>query len=223
MRDMPGLHRLWRPFHNARATGSVTAPSLMARLSRALIDPGFKDDNPWVCKAKAMFYRRRQEWENPLISREIGGLIGNDLGQMRIQFNARTYVTEPPYRDDNLGLWDFGEQEQTETLETEFLFDAVDIEEQEEDDAAPPNREREEQLENEETDANRVNFSVEDEGGIPVARYPEYDYLTGRSRPEWTTLVEYAPPPGKASMIEQILEAQADMVSRIQSLIRSAG
>jgi nitric oxide reductase NorD protein len=35
-------------------------------------------------------------------------LLGNDLGQMRIQFNAKTYVVEPVYRDDGsgpVGLW----------------------------------------------------------------------------------------------------------------------
>lgn len=35
-----------------------------------------------------------------------GNLLGNDLGQMRIQFNPRTYRVEPLYRDDNSGLWD---------------------------------------------------------------------------------------------------------------------
>jgi len=35
-----------------------------------------------------------------------GSLLGNELGQMRVQFNANTYVVEPIYRDDGLGLWD---------------------------------------------------------------------------------------------------------------------
>ena len=56
-----------------------------------------------------MFEARLPRLEDPAISREIGMLLGNDLGQMRIQFNAKTYVVEPVYRDDGLGLWDFGE------------------------------------------------------------------------------------------------------------------
>jgi len=222
IRDFPGLRRLWLPFHIAQATGSQTAPSLMARLSRALIDPDFKDVDGWVHRAREMFYDRKDEWDNPLISRQIGGLIGNDLGQMRIQFNAKTYVTEPPYRDDNLGLWDFGEQETPETMEAEVLFDSVDIQEQEDDDDSPPDREREEHEENDDDDTNRMNIEFVEEEGIPVARYPEYDYITGRSRPEWTTIVEYTPTPGPAHMIDDILEQQAYVVNRIKSLITSA-
>ena len=220
-REFPGLRRLWLPFHVAQATGSITAPSLMARLSRALIDPQFKDVDGWITRAKGMFFERKDEWENPLISRQIGGLIGNDLGQMRIQFNARTYVTEPPYRDDNLGLWDFGEQQAPETMETEQLFDSVNIQEQD-DDKSPPDREREEHEESDEDNTNRMNIEFVEEEGIPVARYPEYDYITGRSRPEWTTVVEYMPTPGPAHMIDDILEQQASVVNRIKTLIVSA-
>ena len=222
MRDFPGLRRLWVPFHIAQATGSMTAPSLMARLSRALIDPDFKDVDGWITRARKMFYERKDEWEDPLISRQIGGLIGNDMGQMRVQFNAKSYVIEPPYRDDNLGLWDFGEQESPETQEAEQLFDSVNIEEQQDDDDAPPDRERDELEENEEDDTNRMNIDFVEEDGVPVARYPEYDYVTGRSRPEWTTIVEYAPTPGPAHMIDDILEEQAYVVNRIKSLITQA-
>ena len=31
------------------------------------------------------------------------------MGQMRVQFNFKTYVVEPAYRDDNQGIWDFGD------------------------------------------------------------------------------------------------------------------
>ncbi len=223
IRDFPGLRRLWTPFHVAQATGSMTAPGLMARLSRALIEPDFRDTNGWVTKARRLFYERRDEWENPQISRRIGGLIGNDMGQMRVQFNAKTYVSEPPYRDDNLGLWDFGEQDMAEPLEAEQLFESVNIEQQRDDDETPPDRERNEPEENDEDDdTNKMNIDFIRQEGIPVASYPEYDYLTGRSRPDWTTIVEYAPTPGPAHMIDEILEQQAYVVNRITSLITSA-
>ena len=34
----PGLRRFWLPFHLAEASGVLTAPALMARLARALLD-----------------------------------------------------------------------------------------------------------------------------------------------------------------------------------------
>jgi hypothetical protein len=222
IREFPGLRRLWLPFHIAQATGSLTAPSLMARLSHALLDPEFQDVDGWIRRARSMFYDRCDEWHNPAISREIGGLIGNDLGQMRVQFNPRTYVVEPPYRDDNLGLWDFGDEDTPEVAEVEQLFDSIRIEEQGEDDDQPPDREREEQDESEDEDANRVNMEFLEQDGIPVARYPEYDYVTGSSRPDWTTIVEFPPPPGQAFAIDEILERQAYVVNRIKSLIKSA-
>src|SRR3546814_20068845 len=108
MRDMPGLRRLWLPFHVAEPGGAQTAPILMARLARAMIDPDYRDDDAWVRKGRAAFLDHRERWDDPAMSRSIGGLLGNDLGQMRVQFNPPTYVVEPAYRDANLGLWAFG-------------------------------------------------------------------------------------------------------------------
>jgi nitric oxide reductase NorD protein len=222
IREFPGLRRLWLQFHVAQATESMNAPSLMARLSRTLLDPEFHDVNGWIQRARSMFYDRHDKWENPAISREIGNLIGNDLGQMRVQFNAKTYVVEPPYRDDNMGLWDFGDEDSPEFAEAEQLFDSIRIEQQEENDDAPPDQEREEQEESDDEDANRVNMELLEQDGVPVARYPEYDYVTSSNRPDWTTLVEFAPPPGNARDIDEILENQAYVVNRIKSLIKSA-
>ena len=90
MREMPGLRRLWQPFHVALPSFTVTAVSLMARLSRALIDADYRDENPFVVKARSMFAENAQRWGDPALSREMGNLLGNDLGQMRVQFNFKT-------------------------------------------------------------------------------------------------------------------------------------
>ncbi|MBN4083094.1 VWA domain-containing protein [bacterium AH-315-B06] len=222
MREFPGLRRLWLPFHIARSSGSSAAPILLARLSRALIDPGFEDASGWVRKGRDRFFSCEDAWENPQISREIGGLLGNDLGQMRVQFNPRTYVVEPPYRDDNMGLWDFDDPDSSDIETVELLFESVRFERRDDDDASPPDREREK--EGEDDEANRAAMSREayQDEGIPVARYPEYDYVTGRERADWTTIVEFQPKPGPAGLIERILEDQHDIVNRITSLIGSA-
>jgi len=62
-----------------------------------------------VSKGRKLFFEQRAYWNDQAISRTIGGLLGNDMGQMRVQFNYKTFVVEPAYRDDNLGLWDFGD------------------------------------------------------------------------------------------------------------------
>ena len=218
LRDFPGLRRLWLPFHIAQASGAETAPSLFARLSRALIDPEFQDASGWVRKGREMFEAHLDRLEDPAISRHIGNLLGNDLGQMRVQFNAKTYVVEPPYRDDNLGLWDFGEENATEE-EIDVVLDTARLEQREEEE---PDREREEEEPDDAAgEAPRARESVV-EGGMPVARHPEYDYQTGRERSEWTTVVEHDPPAGAPQLVTRILDRHAGLAARISKLIRAA-
>ena len=108
MQTFPGLRKLWQPFHIAKSSGPKLVPLLLTRLSRALIDAGYKDKDGWVQKGRDMFFDTRNDMTDPTMCRRIGVLLGNDLGQLRAQFNAKTYVVEPAYRDDNMGLWDFG-------------------------------------------------------------------------------------------------------------------
>ncbi len=134
----PGLRRLWQPFHTASPAGAATAPALMARLARALLDPAYADDHFWVRKGRELFFADPARWQDPALSRALGGLLGNDLGQMRAQFNARTYAVEPLYRDDNQGLWDFPASATPD--EAEAAVDAVRFDTAED---APAERERE--------------------------------------------------------------------------------
>src|SRR6516164_2769308 len=124
----PGLRRFWLPFHLAEASGVLTAPALMARLARVLLDSTYFDPHGWVNKGRDLFFAERVRWTDPAISRSIGGLLGNDLGQMRVQFNPRTYVVEPAYRDDNQGLW---EVPSTAGAIGETLYESVRFEQSE--------------------------------------------------------------------------------------------
>ena len=210
----PGLRRFWLPFHLAEASGVLTAPALMARLARALLDPTFFDPHDWVNKGRDLFFVERARWTDPAISRSIGGLLGNDFGQMRVQFNPRTYVVEPAYRDDNQGLWDFPT---TAGAMGETLYESVRFEQSK---SLEADREREGGGNG---TANFARLVPEDaEVGIPVARYPEWDYMINRERGDWTTVVEYNPTDGRAEQIEEILERYPETAYRIAALIRAA-
>jgi nitric oxide reductase NorD protein len=210
----PGLRRLWLPFHVADASDAVTAPALMARLARALIDPGYADPHGWVGKGREMFFADPSAWQEPGLSRTIGGLLGNDLGQMRVQFNARTYVVEPLYRDDHQGLWDLPAS--TAPADVEALQESVRLEGRQQDPLGGGRAGGDET-------ANRATLvPAGREIGIPVARYPEWDFLIGRERGEWTTLVEYAPAQGQGETIEVVLERYPELVWRVEALIRAA-
>lgn len=220
MREMPGLRRLWLPFHIAQASGALTAPSLFARLARALIDPEFEDIDGWVRKGRDMFFAAEAEWGTASISRAIGNLLGNDLGQMRVQFNPKTYVVQPPYRDDNQGLWDFGDQAEPQSQPDEIVVESMRLERSEEPQTDPDRERREESAEGLTTVAMRPDDDPD--RGVPVARHPEYDYQAGRERPDWTTVVEYAPRLGRARFLDEVLDRRADEVARLTALIRAA-
>jgi nitric oxide reductase NorD protein len=210
----PGLRRFWLPFHLAEPSGVITAPALMARLARALLDPTYFDPHDWVKKGRDLFHAERVRWTDPAISRSIGGLLGNDLGQMRVQFNPRSYVVEPAYRDDHQGVWDFPAGG---TAVGETFYETVRFEQSE---SEPPDRERE-------AAGNRsamvARLIAEDkEVGIPVARYPEWDYLIHRDRAEWATVLEYSPADGPAEQIDAILERYPETAYRIDALVRAA-
>ena len=210
----PGLRRFWLPFHLADASGVVTAPALMARLARALLDPSYFDTHAWVSKGRDLFFAERVRWTDPAISRSVGGLLGNDLGQMRVQFNPRTYVVEPAYRDDHQGLWDFPAAAEAAG---ESLYESVRFEQSE---TEPADREREA---GGSAPANVARLTPEEaEVGIPVARYPEWDYVISRDRGEWTTVLEYNPADGRAEQIDNILERYPETAYRIAALVRAA-
>ncbi|WP_029080618.1 nitric oxide reductase activation protein NorD [Bradyrhizobium sp. th.b2] len=185
LRELPGLRRLWLPFHTATPSGQATAAGLMTRLARALIDPDYQDSDAWVTKGQQLFAAAADRWTDPAISREIGGLLGNDIGQMRLQFNAKSYVVEPAYRDDNLALWDFGDQPDSPAETIELAVDSVRIERRDDpaaqsadDDAKPDEALR----------ARAGAATLLD--GFPAATYPEWDYAARAERADWTTILE---------------------------------
>ncbi|MFC0241790.1 nitric oxide reductase activation protein NorD [Rhodopseudomonas telluris] len=215
MRQLPGLRRLWAPYHTAKPAGIATAPVLLARLSRALFDPDYQDDDGFVAKGRALFAQALPRLGDPAISREIGMLLGNDLGQMRVQFNAKTYVVEPVYRDDNLGLWDFDEPPQANADVLEMFIDAARIEQQESDDG-PGNTDEQPQ----DSEAGKARPVAPDQRGTVLAKYPEWDRRHGIERPEWTTVREVAAVRGDPKRIAEALDRADILRGRVAQLVR---
>lgn len=108
-RALPGLRRLWAPLHTATPADGAGVEALLARLARALIDRDCTDPHPWVAKGRALFFLDAAgevlALQRPEQLRLAASMLGNDLGQMRLQFNARLYVPAPAYRDDHRWMW----------------------------------------------------------------------------------------------------------------------
>ncbi|WP_312010868.1 MULTISPECIES: VWA domain-containing protein [unclassified Bradyrhizobium] len=216
MQQLPGLRRLWAPYHVATPSGVVAAPTLLARLARALFDPTYADNDSFVAKGREMFAASAPRIDDPAISREIGMLLGNDLGQMRVQFNAKTYVVEPVYRDDGLGLWDFGEDAPPSGEVMELPVDAVRVERQEAPNDDGTSREPDEQGQ----PRGRGRPVAPDDRGVVIAKYPEWDREHRIERAEWTVVREVPARAGDPRRIEDALD-QADVLrNRIGRLMR---
>ncbi len=211
---MPGLRRLWLPFHTATPAGQATAAGLMLRLARALIDSDYQDSDGWVSKGRALFAACSDRWTDPSISREIGGLLGNDIGQMRLQFNAKSYVVEPAYRDDNLALWDFGDQSDSPTETIDLAVESIRVERRD----GADGRSSDDNAKSDETLRARAN-TVTLLDGLPIATYPEWDYAAGVERMDWTTILE-ADTAASVGAVEPRLESEA--MRSIERLTRDA-
>jgi nitric oxide reductase NorD protein len=211
MGRFPGLRRLWAPYHTAMPEG-VTAPALLARLSRALFDPAYADPHGFVDKARTLV--AAADPLDPRESRRIGGLLGNDLGQMRVQFNARDYVVEPAYRDDGLGLWDFGEQPDAPPDIIEMMVEAARLRQEEGDGRPDPQQPAE-------AATGRAGASAPPES-VLLARYPEWDRQAGVERPDWTAVRAGTAPLGDVRSLDTALAGVSDLRRRIDRLVRAA-
>ena len=216
MRALPGLRKHWSSYHVAAPSSVATAPMLLARLARALFDAAYEDDNGFIAKGRAMFEARRARLEDPAISREIGMLLGNDLGQMRVQFNAKTYVVEPLYRDDGLGLWDFGENAPSSGEALDVSIDAARPEPRDDQDANSHNPDPAE----DDNQVGRARPVAPDQRGVVIAKYPEWDRAHNIERPDWTTVREVAALSGDPRLVEAALDRADVLRNRIRQLVR---
>src|SRR5260370_3094231 len=142
--------------------------------------------------------------------------LGNDLGQMRVQFNAKTYLVEPVYRDDGLGLWDFGENAPSSGEALDLVVDAARIEQRDDPDQTSLHPD----VVDDESKLGRARPVAPDQRGIVVAKYPEWDRAHGVERPEWTTVREVLARPGDPRVVEEALERADVLRNRIRRLVR---
>ena len=217
MARFPGLRRLWAPFHVAGPSAEPLVALLLARIARALFDPGYQDPDALIAKGRALFAERRDWLDDPSLSFDIGTRLANDLGQRRIRFDARGHVVGPAYRDDGLGLWDFGEENAERTEEVELAVDAARIERREEENAPQPP-----EAAPQPAPTGRARPAPADERGRIVARYPEWDAQAGLERADWTTIRESEPPLGDPRRLARALERAGPLRAQIARLVRAA-
>jgi nitric oxide reductase NorD protein len=174
LQELPGLRAVWWPFHaDAAALRGAGFDDLLARLSAQLLDPTHDDPHAWVARVRRMFFApdgRSLALKTPAQVRKAASLLGNDIGQMRLPFNARTYSVHALYRDDNTHLWI--PDESLPPSDVPLQADAV-----------PPTDEM--------PSASSQPMPTE-----PDAVHAEWDHRIGRYRPQWCSVYEGLPPSG---------------------------
>lgn len=178
MQEMPGLRALWLPFHaGPDAPAGSGFEHLLARLARSLLDPAWSDPHPWVVRARGEFCAGDGGGlaaASPQAVRAIASRLGNDIGQMRLPFNARTYRVHAAYRDDGSWLWQAGVQaaasETTLASQAAPSAGAAGIEEPTAQAAAAAAEHADGQAPASE---------------VPPLAYPEWDWRIGRYRRDW--------------------------------------
>ena len=222
IREYPGLQQLWSRLHTAVPGRDLSFDSLTRRLARALIDPTYEDDNHWVNKGRALFQENLAQLEDYAAFRSIASVLGNDLGQMRVRFNPKTYVVEPRYRDDNRFLWEFSDEDPDQIRQEHAELESVRPEEgaggvvldlgHAQEPASP---------ESDQERSTLVPVAPEAESiSLPV-KYPEWDYLIASERPAWCTVIEKRPPHAPVASVEAILQRQHVLVDQIRTMIRA--
>lgn len=214
---MPGLRALWLQFFDPRGREGNSAEALLLRLSHQLLDPTRVDDNPWVMKAKRLYLASQAESSDPRPLREIGIVLGTDLGQMRAQFNAKTYLVEPLYRDDNLFLWDSDTPpEETRVDDTGFSFRDTALKSHQQFDDRADDDPRFKLCE--------VATAGEDEAGNSdeqQLRYPEWDARIGRYRADWCSIIERRPQPDHACTLRDGLSRHAALSAHLAQRLQA--
>lgn len=192
MQALPGLRTLWSPFHVADASWGMGFDALLARLAHALFDPAHEDGHAWIAKVRRLFFAPDGQLALNTLDRlrDAASLLGHDIGQMRLPFNPAGWRVEPAYRDDNHHLWrsDDSLPPSATPLEREDADSHGGSDEGEQRADRPPP-----QATGGADQGECGATALWSEAPLRMLKYPEWDRLIARLRPDWCTVIESRP------------------------------
>ena len=225
IREFPGLRNIWKAWHIATPELGGTFVELVARLSRALLDPDYLDDHPWVARGRRLWAENQTRLTDQNLCIELASPLANDIGQTRLQFNYKTYVVQPPYRDDHSFMWHYGDDNVPQMLDEDddIVLEEIKTNPEEAQQADQPEL-REAQIEEPDPDKKEQDspHAIALELVTRSVDYGEWDYTIGLERPAWCTLFEKQFVPGDPSLIDAILHRREALQQKVKALIRAA-
>ena len=212
----PGLERLWRPFHTAMPMRARSSGALLSRLARVLADRSVEDDDQWVRKGCKLFEKAFAERpHDQSFCETIARVLGHDLGQMRIPFDAKSYLVEPAYRDDGFGLFELEDPEDADPDTLEIMVDAALMEPGQTEDGAD-NQSGSETARSRETEAAT-------DLGPQLGHYPEWDYrLHADTIAQTTVYAEELAALPRPHWLNREIEDRRRETGRIGAMVRRA-
>jgi nitric oxide reductase NorD protein len=234
----PGLRRLWLRFFEHALSADQASPQevvgLMLRLGRALLDPGYRDQESWIGEVAAAYSEKLDHGEaSPECSRRFGLDCFERVSQ-QLAIPALRILQDNPiaYRDDNRYLWAFDEKgfssnefeqlpwRQPTVRKRVSLMELVNEIDSEMEDGSP---QEVWVLPTELFPYEDMGISYNQSEGVePMSEpyhYDEWDYQVQLARPEWTTVIERRQQKSDPAVMDQILEKHKPIASRIKHLI----
>lgn len=228
IQHFPGLRRLWLDFHQLAENKHVSAPQLLLRLSRSVLDPEYQDDHHWVCKGRQKILNAVAGNDNSAISMEVGLSLANDLGQMRLPLNSGRYEQSVAYRDDNRCLWQNVQEhsQQAEISAASTVLEAQQISLVEADtgfalELSDSTVQGGEGLRLEDHDDAVLEYRQTVPTVLLAERaYPEWDYRSQVLKQDWCRVQEYAGRSGSGAIIDEISARHKYTLSRLRRMAK---
>jgi hypothetical protein len=234
--QFPGLRELWASLHVATPAQSRSAGDFLSRLARALLDPGYADEHPWIAQGRGLWalaqQRVRQDPHDNTVSWEIGVALAHSFRELvGLSYQPRTDLQTAAYRDDNRYFWafeefDFDKSEAAGYETVKQVRKYVNLME----------FANELDVETAGDDAQEIwvlgteLFPYEDlgvsynesEGREPVidpVHYAEWDHQIQLERPAWVTVQERRPKAGDPAVVDAIVAEHRRLIGRMKYLL----
>ena len=231
LKQFPGLRQIWLPLHTATPASGNEASSLMARLARALLDPNYRDDHPWVGMGRQIFSEQQERLASTEWSREVGLRLAAEMLQLGVAYSTATDLPDIPYRDDNRYMWEFEDvrevgqviagvttQQIRKYVSVMEMVNAIDVP------GAGDDANEIWVLSSEffrDEEATSLNQQEGREPPPDPYHYPEWDYQMQLERPEWCTVLEKRAKSGTLETIHEIVAKHKPIIGRLKFLIEA--
>ena len=206
MREFPGLIALWRDQHVATPMQDRNAGDYLSRLARALLDPSYLDDDPWVSQGRALF-GAADDLDKHDVSLRIGLMLAHEFLKKNIRFNVHADRLSALYRDDNRYVWAKQEPTHAEEMPTSFFELKLLMGNNE---FASADEETKQISEDKPRAAGKDTYS-----------YAEWDYRSQAETASWVTVREKKPRPGELDIVDRIVAQNSHLISRMEKILHA--